>query len=265
MGSENQAIIYEVKEGYAVVTLNRPKQLNSFNVEMHQLLRQALESARADDDVRAVLITGSGRGFCAGQDLGDRDPTKHDYDLSETLTNYYNPLVEVLEAFPKPTICAINGVAAGAGIGLALACDIVLAVDNAKFAMAFGKIGLVPDSGLTWRLVKLLGVSRAKALALTNATLTAEEAADYGLVWRLYDASCLLEKAEALAKELAHGPQVGMRLTIEALNQAQSNTLSQQLALEAESQREAGYSADYKEGVTAFLEKRPAVFYKKKS
>ncbi|PID58746.1 MAG: 2-(1,2-epoxy-1,2-dihydrophenyl)acetyl-CoA isomerase [Gammaproteobacteria bacterium] len=263
MTQENTPILFEIKDGYAVITLNRPKQLNSFNADMHVALQSALDEVESNDNIRALLITGAGRGFCAGQDLGDRDPTKQEYDLSETITTYYNPLILRLEALKKPIVVAVNGVAAGAGIGLTLAGDIALSANNAKFAMAFGKIGLVPDSGLTWRLVKLLGVSRAKALALTNATLTAEEALDYGLIWRTYEPSVLKEKAEKLTQDLAHGPQVGTRLTIEAMNQAQSNTLEQQLALEANSQREAGYSADYKEGVSAFLEKRPAVFYKK--
>ncbi len=256
-------ILFDVKAGYAVITLNRPKQLNSFNNEMHYALQDALMEVESNDDIRAVLITGAGRGFCAGQDLGDRDPTRQQYDLSETITTFYNPLIKRLQALKKPKVAAVNGVAAGAGIGLALACDITLAVNNAKFAMAFGKIGLVPDSGLTWRLVKLVGLARAKALVLTNAVLTAEEAGQYGLVWRLYDAAVLLERAEALTKQLAYGPQVGTRLTIDALDQADSNTLDEQLDVEAAFQREAGYSDDYKEGVTAFLEKRPAVFYKK--
>lgn len=256
-------IILTPKDGYAVITLNRPKQLNSFNNDMHYALQDALAEVENNDDIRAMLITGAGRGFCAGQDLGDRDPSKNTYDLSETLTTFYNPLITRLEALKKPKIAAVNGVAAGAGIGLALACDIVLAADKAKFAMAFGKIGLVPDSGLTWRLVKLLGFARAKALILTNAVLTAEEAEQYGLIWRRYDGSVLAEKAEKLTQQLAYGPQTGTQLTIAALNQAQHNDLATQLELEAVSQREAGYSDDYKEGVSAFLEKRSAIFYKK--
>lgn len=263
MSNTESPILFAIKNGYAVITLNRPKQLNSFNNEMHYALQDAISEVENNADIRAVLFTGAGRGFCAGQDLGDRDPTKNTYDLSETLTTFYNPLITRLEALNKPKIAAVNGVAAGAGIGLALACDMVLAVDNAKFAMAFGKIGLVPDSGLTWRLVQLLGVARAKALVLTNAVLTAEEAEQYGLIWRRYDSSQLLEKAEQLTQQLAHGPQTGTRLTIAALNQAQTNSLAEQLDLEAISQREAGYSEDYKEGVSAFLEKRPAVFYRK--
>lgn len=263
MSNNDSSILFTVKDGYAVITLNRPKQLNAFNVAMHLALQDALQQVEADDNIRALLITGAGRGFCAGQDLSDRDPSQQTYDLSETLVNYYNPLITQLEALKKPIVGAINGVAAGAGIGLTLACDIALCANNAKFAMAFGKIGLVPDSGLTWRLVRLLGVARAKALALTNATLSAEEALDYGMVWRLHEPSTLLEKAEKLTQALAYGPSVGTRLTIAAMNQAQTNTLAEQLELEARFQREAGYSDDYREGVAAFLEKRPAVFYGK--
>lgn len=258
-----ETIEFSIKDGYAVVTLNRPKQLNSFNEQMHKELNETLEQVTTNEDVRAFIITGAGKGFCAGQDLGDRDPRQQQYDLSETILQFYNPLIKKLDSLHKPKIAVVNGVAAGAGIGLALACDIVLAANDAKFAMAFGKIGLVPDSGLTWRLVRLLGLSRAKALVLTNAVLTAEEAEQYGLVWRRYEKTVLMERAEQLAHQLGYGPQTGIRLTIDALNQAVTNTLEQQLALEAQSQKEAGFSKDYQEGVTAFLEKRPAIFYKK--
>ncbi len=258
-------ILFEVRRGYAVITLNRPKQLNAFNTEMHYALQNALTKVESDDDIRAVMITGAGRGFCAGQDLSDVNPTKRQYDLSEPITAFYNPLIKRLQALKKPKIAVVNGVAAGAGIGLALVCDIVLSANNAKFAMAFGKIALVPDSGVTWFLVRLLGPNKAKALMLTNTVLTAEEAEQYGLVWRLYDPMLLTKRAEALTRQLAYGPQVGTRLTIAAFDQAETNTLDEQLDVEAEFQRQAGYSDDYKEGVAAFLEKRLAEFYKKNS
>lgn len=254
-------ILFAKKDGYAMITLNRPKQLNSFNEPMHYALQDAMTEVETNDDIRAVMFTGAGRGFCAGQDLGDRDPSKQTYDLSETITTFYNPLMLRLDALNKPKIAAVNGVAAGAGIGLALACDVVLAANNAKFAMAFGKIGLVPDSGLTWRLVNLLGLARAKALVLTNAVITAEQAEQYGLVWQLHDPSVLAERAEALTQQLAYGALTGIQLTIDALNQSVNNDLPTQLALEAAYQRKAGYSDEYKEGVSAFLGKRPAVFY----
>ncbi len=262
MTNPDTPILFNVKQGYAVITLNRPKQLNAFNNDMHYALQEALTEVEQNDNIRALMFTGAGRGFCAGQDLGDRDPSQQTYDLSETINTFYNPLITRLAALNKPKIAAVNGVAAGAGIGLALACDMVLAANHAKFAMAFGKIGLVPDSGLTWRLVHLLGLARAKALVLTNAVLTAEEAMQYGLVWRLHDPAVLVEKAESLTKQLAYGPKTGTQLTIAALNAALTNDLAAQLALEAEYQRQAGYSEDYKEGVSAFLQKRPAVFYR---
>lgn len=249
------------QDGVATITLNRPKQLNSFNEEMHNALAAALDSVVANEQVRAVIITGAGKGFCAGQDLGNRDPRKQTYDLGKTINEYYNPLMKRLKNIDKPTIAVVNGVAAGAGIGIALACDIVLCSDKAKFAMAFGKIGLVPDSGLTWTLVQLVGLSRAKALVLTNATLTAEQALEYGLVWKVFESDRLMEEAVEMATILAYGPALGTSLTIKALNQATSNSLEEQLELEANYQQKAGYSDDYKEGVTAFLEKRAAVFY----
>lgn len=260
----SESILLTQQNGYAVITLNRPKQLNAFNNEMHHALQRALDEVEQNDDIRAVMITGAGRGFCAGQDLSDRDPTKQQYDLSETITEFYNPLITRLENLHKPKIAAINGVAAGAGIGLALACDIVLAANNAKFAMAFGKIGLVPDSGLTWRLVRLLGLSRAKALVLTNAVLTAEEAEQYGLVWRLHAPEILTEQAEKLTAQLGNGAATGTRLTIAALNAAETNSLTEQLELEAQYQKAAGYSDEYREGVSAFLEKRAPNFHTKK-
>lgn len=250
------------QDGVATITLNRPKQLNSFTEEMHNALASVLDEVAANEQVRAVIITGAGKGFCAGQDLGNRDPRKQTYDLGQTITDFYNPLMKRLKNLGKPTIAVVNGVAAGAGIGIALVCDIVLCSDKAKFAMAFGKIGLVPDSGLTWSLVQLVGLARAKALVLTNATLTAEQALEYGLIWKVYESDRLMDEAIKLATTLAYGPALGTSLTIQALNQATDNSLEDQLELEASYQQKAGYSDDYKEGVTAFLEKRPAVFYK---
>ena len=260
----SDTVLMTHENGVATITLNRPKQLNSFNEDMHVALAAALDEVVANEQIRAVIFTGAGKGFCAGQDLGNRDPRKQKYDLGQTITDFYNPLMKRLTNLGKPTIAVVNGVAAGAGVGIALACDIVLCADKAKFAMAFGKIGLVPDSGLTWALVQLVGLARAKALVLTNATLSAEQALEYGLVWRVYEADRLMDEATKLATSLAHGPALGTELTIKALNQATSNSLEEQLELEAKYQREAGYSDDYKEGVTAFLEKRPAVFYKDK-
>ena len=255
------SILYEIRQGVATITLNRPKQLNAFNEEMHLELRRVLEDAQTSPKVRAILITGAGKGFCAGQDLGDRAPTAEARDLGETITRFYNPLIRQLETLHKPKVAVVNGAAAGAGIGLALACDIVLCADNAKFAIAFGKIGLIPDAGLTWRLVRLLGLARAKAFVLTQGVWTAEQAHDYGLVWEVHESSVLMERARTLASLLAHGAATGTALAIDALNQAVNHTLEEQLLLEADYQRQAGFSPEYREGVQAFLEKRAPVFF----
>ncbi|PWE32823.1 2-(1,2-epoxy-1,2-dihydrophenyl)acetyl-CoA isomerase [Maritimibacter sp. 55A14] len=247
--------------GWVEITLNRPDRLNSFNDEMHGALRGALEGAR-DGGARAVLITGAGRGFCAGQDLGDRDPAKMDSppDLSRTLTGFYNPLVRLIRSLDFPVICAVNGVAAGAGANLALACDIVLAAENAKFIQSFAKVGLVPDAGGSWALTRLLGEARAKALAMTAEPLGAVQAADWGLIWKALPDDRLMDEARALAARLAVGPTVGLGLTKQAIQAASVNTLDDQLDLEARLQKACGETRDYAEGVTSFLQKRPARF-----
>jgi len=241
------------------ITLNRPDRLNSFNEEMHLGLRAALEAAKS---TRAVLITGAGRGFCAGQDLGDRDPAKMDGppDLSRTLAQFYNPLVRMIRDMDLPVICAVNGVAAGAGANVALACDIVLAGRSARFIQSFAKVGLVPDAGGSWSLVHLLGEARAKALALTAEPLGAEQAADWGLIWKAVDDETLMDEARALATKLADGPTFGLAMQKRVLNAARGNTMDQQLDLEAETQRLCGKSPDYAEGVASFLAKRAPKF-----
>ncbi|MGY6709157.1 MAG: 2-(1,2-epoxy-1,2-dihydrophenyl)acetyl-CoA isomerase PaaG [Rhizobiaceae bacterium] len=257
-------IIHERRDGYHVVTLNRPDRLNSFNEAQHLALRAALEECAADAACGAVLLTGAGRGFCAGQDLSDRDPTiqGESPDLGMTLETYYNPLVRQLRAMEKPVICAVNGVAAGAGANIAFACDIVLAAKSAKFIQAFSKIGLIPDAGGTYWLTKHLGEARAKALALTAAPLSAEDAAAWGLIWKAVDDDRLMEEAVALAEGFAAGPTKAYALTKQAVHAASNNDLDAQLEVERSLQREAGWSDDYKEGVKAFLEKRPANFRK---
>ena len=208
------------------------------------------------------MLTGAGRAFCAGQDLGDRDPrkAKEAPDLGRTIETFYNPLVRLIRSLEKPIVCAVNGVAAGAGANIALACDIVLAAKSAKFIQAFSKIGLIPDSGGTWSLPRLLGEARAKGLALTAEPLSAETAAAWGMIWRAVEDDQLMAEAEALGKRLAAGPTFGLGLTKRAIQAAAANTLDQQLDLERDLQREAGRSADYAEGVAAFLDKRPAEF-----
>ena len=260
--STQNSVLSTVENGVLHLTLNRPDKLNSFNTEMHLELRSGLERAAQDDEIRAVLLTGAGRGFCAGQDLGDRDPSKAESapDLGLTIEKYYNPLVRQIRALNKPVICAVNGVAAGAGANLALACDIVFAARSARFIQAFAKIGLVPDSGGTWSLSRLLGEARAKALALTAAPINAETAADWGLIWQAVEDEKLQETATKLAQELAQGPTLGLSLIKQAIHASATNSLDEQLDLERDLQRQAGHSHGYAEGVSAFLEKRPPVF-----
>jgi 2-(1,2-epoxy-1,2-dihydrophenyl)acetyl-CoA isomerase len=228
---------------------------------MHIALRAEFERARDDDAVRAVLLTGAGRGFCAGQDLGDRDPRKGEArDLGQTLDMFYNPTLRLMRDLKKPIVCAVNGVAAGAGANVALACDIVLAAKSAKFIQAFSKIGLVPDAGGSWTLTRMIGEARAKALTMTAEPLMAETAADWGLIWKAVDDDALMDEATALAEKLAAGPTYGLGLTKQLIHDAATNDLDSQLDRERDCQRAAGASDDYKEGVIAFLEKRAPSF-----
>ncbi|HLR29949.1 MAG TPA: 2-(1,2-epoxy-1,2-dihydrophenyl)acetyl-CoA isomerase PaaG [Paenalcaligenes sp.] len=258
VSSEIQA---HLDEGVLHITLNRPDALNSLNASMHQALQRAFDRAQ-NTDVRAVLLTGSGRGFCAGQDLGEQSPEHPNYDpdLGQTIEKYYNPLIRKITQLPKPIICAVNGVAAGAGVSLALACDIVFAARSAKFIQAFSKIGLVPDSGSTWFLPHLIGRARAMALALTAQPLSAEQAQEWGLIWQVTDDEQLLKTAAQLANELAQGPTFSFGLTKQAMHAASTQSLNEQLELEKGLQRRAGYSRDFQEGVQAFLEKRKPNF-----
>ena len=244
-----------------VITLNRPDKLNAFTAEMHLALRAALTAARDDEACRAVLLTGAGRGFCAGQDLGDRDPAKGEVpNLGETLRNFFNPNIRLIRDMPKPVIAAVNGAAAGAGANIALACDIVLAARSAKFLQAFARIGLIPDAGGSWALTNLVGPARARALAMLAEPLPAETAAAWGLIWKAVDDDLLMTEARDMAGRLANGPTTGLALTKQAILAAATNTLEEQLELEADLQARAGASDDYREGVTAFLEKRPPRF-----
>ena len=259
---DNQTVLSAQADGVLTITLNRPDKLNSFNEEMHRAFRAALQRAHDDAAVRAVLLTGAGRGFCAGQDLGDRDPRKGGPapDLGHTLETYYNPSLRLIRALEKPVICAVNGVAAGAGANIALACDIVLAARSAKFIQAFAKVGLVPDAGGTWSLTHILGEPRAKALAMTAEPLSAERAADWGLIWKAVEDAALLDEAGAMARNLAAGATLGLGMTKRLIQAAAANTLDQQLDMERDCQRIAGRSADYAEGVSAFLDKRKPEF-----
>ncbi len=260
----DKTILLERDEGVATITLNRPDKLNSFTVEMHGELRAALKSVAGDGTTRCLLLTGAGRGFCAGQDLSDRvmnpDLGGAAPDLGESLEHRYNPLVRTIRALEMPVVCAVNGVAAGAGANLALACDIVLAAQSANFIQAFCKIGLVPDSGGTWTLPRLVGPARATALAMLGDKLPAEQAAQWGMIWRCVEDAALVPEASALARQLAGQATHGLALIKRALNATWDNSLDQQLDLERDLQTIAGRSRDYQEGVAAFMEKRAPKF-----
>jgi 2-(1,2-epoxy-1,2-dihydrophenyl)acetyl-CoA isomerase len=255
------SVLVSVDAGVAALTLNRPDKLNAFNPEMHEQLREALAEAERDEAVRAVLLTGAGRAFCAGQDLSERDVSPgRPIDLSVTLETWYNPLVRRIRGLPKPVVCAVNGVAAGAGANVALACDVVLAARSASFIQAFARIGLLPDSGGTWTLPRLVGEARARGLALLGERLGAEDAERWGLIWKVCDDARLMQEARALAETLARGPTRGLALIKQALEASAGNTLDAQLDLERDLQRLAGQTEDYREGVSAFKEKRAAQF-----
>jgi len=255
-------LLVTVADGVATLTLNRPDCLNAFTAALHEELRGALDRAASDEAIRALLITGAGRGFCAGQDLSERrtDAGAPRRDLGQGIERYYNPLIRRLRSLEKPIIAAVNGVAAGAGAGLALACDIVIAAQSASFIEAFSRIGLVPDAGNTWFLPRLVGTARAMAMALTGEAVSAERAAAWGLIWKAVPDDALMTEARHLAQRLAQGPTRALGLTKRALNRSSTNGLDAQLDLERDLQREAGLGEDYREGVAAFLEKRPPRF-----
>ena len=249
-------IEFTVKDEVGVLQLNRPESLNSFTAEMHRETRDVVERLRDSDPVRCLLLTGHGRGFCAGQDLKDVG----DQDLGDIVERDYNPLIQSLMDLELPVICAVNGIAAGAGASLALACDIVLAARSASFMLAFSKIGLIPDSGATWNLLRAIGLPRAKALAMLSEKIPAEKAESWGLIWRCVDDDNLMDEALSLANFLATQPTKAMARIKQALHVSSSSLLASQLALEASFMRELGQSHDYQEGVAAFIEKRKPVF-----
>ena len=257
-----ETIQFNIDKGIAVLTLNRPDRLNSFTQAMHREVRAALDQVQADKTVRVLLLTGAGRGFCAGQDLNDRavEPGAPGVDLGESVEKYYAPLVMTLRTLPMPVICAVNGVAAGAGANLALACDIVLAAKSASFIEAFSKLGLIPDTGGTWALPRLIGPARAMGLAMLGERLPAEKAEEWGLIWRCVPDDALMMEAMAMAEHFATAPTKGLAYTKKAMLASSTNTLEEQLALEASMMRELGYSHDYREGVAAFIDKRQPQF-----
>jgi 2-(1,2-epoxy-1,2-dihydrophenyl)acetyl-CoA isomerase len=253
-------ILVENRPGYRVITLNRPDRLNSLNTQMHEELMWELDAADADLECRAILLTGAGRGFCAGQDLQDVQVTDGEVPDLRAVLERYNALVRRVRGLRMPVVCAVNGVAAGAGANLALACDIVLAARSANFIQAFSRIGLIPDCGGTWFLPRLVGAARARALAMLAEPLPAERAEEWGLIWRAVDDDKLVTEAQGLAARLADGATVGYALIKRALDASEANGLDAQLDLERDLQQEAAETPDYAEGVRAFVEKRAPNF-----
>jgi 2-(1,2-epoxy-1,2-dihydrophenyl)acetyl-CoA isomerase len=256
-------ILIETRPGYRVITLNRPDRLNAVNGALHRELMAALVAAEADDSCRAMVLTGAGRAFCAGQDLTEGmlpDAQGAAPDLARVLDELYNPLIRKLRALSMPIVCAVNGIAAGAGANIALACDIVLAARSASFVQAFARIGLVPDCGGTWFLPRLVGMARARALALLADPVPAETAAQWGMIWQAVADDRLMEEAHALAARLADQATATLGLIKRALDSAATHSLDRQLDVERDLQVKAAQSPDYAEGVRAFLEKRRPVF-----
>lgn len=254
-------VTLDLHDGIARITLNRPEKLNGLNAAMHEELRGAIAQLRSSP-ARTLILTGAGRAFCTGQDLAERvvPPGAAAIDLGDSIEKNYKPLVLALRALPFPVIAAVNGAAAGAGASLALACDIVLAARSAVFIQAFSKIGLGPDGGGSYFLPRLAGSARAMGLALTAETLSAEQAAQWGLIWKCVDDEQLPGEADALASRFARGPALAYASIKQALHASPANTIEQQLDLERDRQRELGYSEDYREGVAAFMEKRAPRF-----
>lgn len=249
------------EDGLATLTLNAPDRLNAVSRKMIGELKQCWEELAADSSVRAVLLTGAGRGFCAGADLADPDRAKgNTSDSGEALDKFFNPVIRLMRGVPKPIVAAVNGPAAGVGMSFALASDIAIAGKSASFLQAFARIGLLPDGGSTWFLPRLVGEQRARALAMLAPQITAQQAKDWGLIWDVVDDADLMKTAGDLARRLADGPTLSLARIKEAMNRASGNTLSQQLDVERDFQRELGRSEDFKEGVAAFLAKRKPAF-----
>ena len=257
--AEYQSIIVQHDGPIARITLNRPDRLNSFTAAMHEELKEALNEVA---EARVIVLTGAGRGFCAGQDLNDRAVTSGDHpvDLGMTVETAWNPLVRKITSLPQPVIARVNGVAAGAGANIALACDMVVAARSAKFIQSFSAIGLIPDSGGTWALPRLVGQARAMGLALTGDPLPAEKAEEWGLIWKCVDDEALDAEVDAIAEKLASLPPLGLAAIKEMIRSSWSHTLDQELNHQRDAMRRLGFSEDYREGVAAFLEKRQPNF-----
>ncbi len=262
--TEEIPVIAALESGVLTLTLNRPQRLNAMSNALIEAMNRELARAREDANIRAVLLTGTGRGFCAGADLagtGPIDPAAaRQPDLGADMDRIFNPLIRAMRELPKPIVAAVNGVAAGGGANLALACDIVLAARSARFDQAFVRISLIPDLGGTWFLPHTVGDARARALAMLGSSVPAEEAQRMGMIWQVVDDAALMEEAGKLARKLAAGPTLSYAAIKKAINAASANTLDRQLDIERDSQRALGRSEDFKEGVAAFLAKRPAQF-----
>ena len=256
--ADYENIILERDERIARITLNRPDRLNSFTAAMHEELKGALAQI---EDCRVLILTGAGRGFCAGQDLNDRAVSNgRPVDLGQTVETCWNPLIRKLTSMNQPVIARVNGVAAGAGASVALACDLVVAGRSAKFIQSFAAIGLIPDSGGTWVLPRLVGQARALGLTLTGEPLSAERAAEWGMIWKCVDDEALDAEVDALAEKLASLPPLGLAATKEMIRESWQHTQEQELHRQRNMMCRLGYTQDYREGVAAFLEKRPANF-----
>jgi 2-(1,2-epoxy-1,2-dihydrophenyl)acetyl-CoA isomerase len=256
-----QSVLFSIEDRIARLTFNRPDKLNSFTATMHAEVRAALARV-VPEGGRVLVVTGAGRGFCAGQDLSDAAvaPGGAPIDLGAAIESHYKPLVLSLRSMPLPVIAAVNGVAAGAGANIALACDLVIAAKSASFVQAFSRLGLVPDSGGTWFLPRLVGEARALGLAMLGEKLPAEQAAAWGLIWQCVDDAELGSVVNRLAKQLADAPTLGLARTKQSMREGWRRSLAEQLDVERDMQRELGRSLDYAEGVAAFTEKRTPKF-----
>lgn len=256
----SQYISTSIESNILTITLDRPDKLNSFIESMAKEFQQALDEAKTDDEIRCVLITSNGKAFSAGQDLPEVVDKGDDYELGDTVRKSYNPVIKAIRHLEKPVICAVNGTAAGAGANIALACDLVLASNEAVFVQSFSKIGLIPDSGGTFFLPRLVGLQRANAMYLLDEKISPEKAEEIGLIYKAVEGDDLMEEAKAICQKLASMPTKGFGLYKRAINQSLSNNLDEHLELEADLQTEAGQTHDYNEGVQAFLEKRKPEF-----
>lgn len=255
-----KSIVLHIENNIATITLNRPSVFNSFNREMALLLQEVLDDCKLNPEVRAIVLTGNGKAFCAGQDLKEVTTPELNPGFKKILEEHYNPIILKIRAISKPIIAAVNGVAAGAGANIALACDLVVATEKASFIQAFSKIGLVPDSGGTFFLPRLIGFQKAAALMMLGDKVSAQEAEDLGMIYKSFPEDSYLEEVSKLASQIAQMPTKALGYIKELLNASLNNTLGEQLALESKLQIQSAQSKDYQEGVNAFIEKRKPVF-----